>query len=102
MTQKPQFQTPEERRADRRQYGAIVQFRQGSRRADVKVRDVSMHGARISGVFLARTGDQFYLKFAALEPLLAQVVWVEDFEFGCEFERPLSNVVFDAITTAAN
>lgn len=85
------------RRVDRQPFAAIVQFRSGSRRADVKVLDVSAFGARISGVFQVRQGDQFFLKLPMIEAIPAQIVWVEEFEFGCEFARPLNQIILDAI-----
>lgn len=98
MNEPPESIPATGRRADRRPYFAIVQFRSGHRRADVKVSDISQLGARISGVFLVREGDRFYLKLNGIEPLEAIVAWVTDFEFGCEFARPLSPIVFEAIT----
>lgn len=98
MTEQPNSIPANGRRADRRPYFATVQFRSGHRRADVKVNDISQLGARISGVFLVREGDRFYLKLNGIEPLEAKVAWVTDFEFGCEFVRPLNPVIFEAIT----
>ena len=89
-----------ERRADRQAFDAVVQFRSGSRRAEVKVRDVSALGARIAGVFLVREGDEFFLKLPMIESIAVRVVWVEGFEFGCEFARPLSDAVLTAIVNA--
>lgn len=86
------------RRVDRLPFEAKVQFRSGNRRADVKVLDISRLGARISGVFLVREDDRFFLKIGAIEPIEARVAWVTDFEFGCEFLRPLSEIILDAIT----
>lgn len=101
MPNEPQFQSDSERRADRLPFAAEVQFRSGSRRASVKVRDISAFGARISGVFLVRENDLFYLKLPIIAPIAARVAWVEAFEFGCEFERPISEVVLAAITATA-
>ncbi|MEQ1498522.1 MAG: PilZ domain-containing protein [Novosphingobium sp.] len=90
--------TTGERRADRTGYEAKVQFRAGNRRADVKVLDISGLGARISGVFLVHDGDRFFLKIGNLEPIEARVAWVTDFEFGCEFLRPINEVILEALT----
>lgn len=92
--------TMNERRVNRQAFDAVVQFRSGSRRADVKVLDISAIGARISGVFLVREHDQFYLKLPMIESFAVRVVWVADFEFGCEFVQPLSEIVLDAIIRA--
>lgn len=100
MSEHEQLNITGSRRANRQSFAAVVQFRSGVRRAEVKVRDVSTLGARISGVFLVRQGDQFFLKLPMIEAIAAQVVWVEEFEFGCEFARPLSDVVLEAIIRA--
>jgi len=101
MSSQAQFQQANERRVDRRRYRASVQFRSGNRRANVEVTDISELGARVSGVFLVHEGDSFFIKIGALEAIEAKVAWVTDFEFGCEFLRPLSPVILDAITRSA-
>lgn len=101
MNSEPQFQQTSGRRADRRRYDATVQFRAGTKRANVQVQDISELGARVSGVFLVHDGDHLYLKIGSLEAIEARVAWVTDFEFGCEFLRPLSPVILDAITRSA-
>jgi hypothetical protein len=97
----PTFENTGGRRAERRAFGASVQFRSGTRKANVAVRDISQFGARICGVFLVREGDRFFLKLPLIEPLEARVAWVTQFEFGCEFVRPLNPAIFDAITRAS-
>ena len=101
MTSKPQFQQMTDRRADRRPSRATVQFRAGLRRASVEVRDISELGARISGVFRAHVGDRFFIKLGSLEAIEARIAWVADFEFSCEFVRPLSPFILDAIIRTA-
>lgn len=49
-------------------------------------------------MFLVHEGDLVYLKLPMIEPVPARVAWAETFEFGCEFERPLSEVILAAIT----
>lgn len=101
MNSQPKFQQTSGRRADRRCYAASVQFRAGTRRANVQVQDISELGARVSGVFLVHEGDRFFLKIGMIEPIEARVVWVSDFDFGCEFFRPLNPVILDTITRLA-
>lgn len=101
MSDQPLLQPGDERRADRLAFAAEVQFRSGARRATVQVRDISTMGARIAGVFLVREHDQFFLKLPMIEPIAARVAWVEAFEFGCQFDRPISAVVLAAITASA-
>ena len=87
------------RRVDRRAMDATVQFRSGTRRANVMVRDISQFGARVVGVFLVHKGDRMWLKLAGLEAIEARVAWVTDFEFGCEFLRPIAQYVVDTVVT---
>jgi PilZ domain len=100
MASQPEFQTTSGRRVQRRPFDASVQFRAGNRRANVQVRNVSQLGARVAGVFLVREDEKFWIKLPSLEPVEARVVWVEDFEFGCEFVRPLNERVLEAILRA--
>jgi PilZ domain len=98
MASEPVIQNAGGRRVDRRSYSAEVQFRSGTRRATVRVRDISKLGARIEGVFLVHEDDHFFIKLPGIESLEARVVWVAEFAFGCEFMRPLNLVVFEALT----
>jgi PilZ domain len=97
----PQADNADGRRAERKPFPATVHFRAGNRRANVEVRDISRYGARIGGVYLVRDGDQLWLKLASLEAIEAKVMWFEDFEFGCEFDRPLSDIVLESILRTA-
>jgi hypothetical protein len=97
MASQPEFENADIRRAERQAFPATVHFRLGNRRANVEVRDISRYGARIGGVYLVRDGDQFWLKLGSLEAIEAKVVWFEDFEFGCEFDKPLSEIVLESI-----
>jgi len=100
MSGVPQFQVSGGRRVDRYAFSAEVQFRSGTRRAAVQVRDISTLGARVSGVFRVREEDQIYIKLPMIEAIPARIAWANSFEFGCEFERPLSEPVLAAITAA--
>ena len=93
-------QTTASRRADRRQLETIAQFRSGTKRANVALRDVSTLGARVAGVFLVHKDDRMWLKLPGLEAIEARVAWVTDFEFGCEFLRPIAQYVVDSVVCA--
>ena len=41
--------------------------------------------------------DHFFIKLPGMESIEARVAWVEDFEFGCEFMKPLNDVVLEAL-----
>lgn len=98
MASEPVFQATSSRKVERKVYKASVQFRAGSKRAAVKVSDISPLGARVEGVYLVRAGDCFWIKIGPIEPIEARVAWVEDFQFGCEFLRPLSPLILESIT----
>ena len=98
MDSDPEFPSASGRKTDRKQFEVTVQFRAGTKRATIKLLDLSPRGARVQGVFLVREGDRFWLKLPSIEAVEARVAWVEEFEFGCEFLRPLSPLVFEAIT----
>lgn len=93
----PKFVSTGGRRADRRSHDAQIRFRKGIKQALVKLRDISPLGARISGVYLVHEGDHFYVTLPGLAPIEARVAWVAQFEFGCEFVRPLNPVIVEAI-----
>jgi PilZ domain len=99
MSGVPQFQVSGGRRVDRYAFSAEVQFRSGTRRAAVQVCDISTMGARVSGVFRVRVDDHIFLKLLMIEAIPARIAWANSFEFGCEFERPLSGPVLAAITS---
>ncbi len=97
MASEPLFQNTGGRRSERLSYSAEVQFRSGTRRANVRLRDISNLGARISGVYLVHIDDRFFIKLDGMEAIEARVAWVEEFEFGCEFIRPLNQVVLENV-----
>lgn len=92
---------PHERKAQRLQFNAAVQFRKGHTRATVKIVDISTNGARLSAVHILRVGDAFWLKLPMLEPQEARVVWADEFIVGCQFVQPLHPVIFENILRAA-
>lgn len=90
-----------ERKAERIPIRAAVQFRAGARRSQVTVNDLSTHGARISFAHILRPGDRFFLKLPVIESIEAEVVWVDHFEAGCRFLKPIYPLMFDSIVRAA-
>lgn len=95
MASVPLYENAGGRRSERQSYTAEVQFRSGNRRANVRLRNISRFGARICGVFLVHEGDRFFIKLHGIESIEARVAWIEQFEFGCEFTRPLNDVVLE-------
>lgn len=97
MASEPAFQNTGGRRSERLSFDAEVQFRSGTRRANVRVRDISEFGARIAGVYLVHVDDRFFIKLQGMESIEARVAWVEEFQFGCEFLRPLNPVILESL-----
>jgi hypothetical protein len=96
----PSAEPAPQRKAERVPLSAEVQLRSGARRATVKVNNLSATGARIAVAHLLRTDDQIYLKLPGLESIEARVVWVDSFEAGCVFARPLHQATFEAMVRA--
>ncbi len=96
MAQQPDIQPSSQRRSERAAWKAEVHFRSGNKRANVRLCDISPLGARVQGVFLVHQGDRFFIKLEGMESMEAQVAWVTDFEFGCEFLHPLNPLVLEA------
>lgn len=97
MSAQPNTSNAGERKEARTAWSTDVQFRCGNRRAVVQLADLSPQGARVKGVFRIREDDVFYLKLPGMESIEARVVWAEEFEFGCAFQRPLSQVILEAL-----
>lgn len=95
------YRCPTVRAAKRVDFRAVVQFRAGSRRAEVKVLDISVEGARVSAVHSLRVGERLYLKLPRLEPIEGVVAWSKEFELGCRFVTPLHPAVFDMVVATA-
>ena len=73
MPSQTSFQQTGKRRTERAIFDATVMFRAGTRKASVKVRDISALGARISGVYLVRVDDRFFLTLPGLQSIEARV-----------------------------
>ncbi len=97
LARQPRFNVTGGRKADRLALDAQVEFRAENRRAKVKIRDISTHGARISAIHLLRVGDRFFMKLPMLESIEARVAWADEFELGCEFMRLIHPSVLDTI-----
>ncbi len=90
-----------ERKSNRLEFHAEVQFRKGRTRARVELVDISTHGARLSAVHVLRNGDRFWLKLPRIEPQEAMVGWSDEFIVGCRFVRPLHPSVLEDLVHSA-
>lgn len=63
----------------------------------VKIFDASLHGCRIEFVERPRLDEQLWVKFDGLQPLEAEVCWVDGFTAGVNFVQPIHPAVFDRL-----
>jgi hypothetical protein len=68
--------------------------RGGLDRALCKVTDISLHGARIHTYSSLRKGSMIWLTLPRLGQVAATIMWADDFEAGCQFQRPLDDGAF--------
>ena len=59
--------------------------------------DVSAEGCRVELVEMVDAGERVIVRLPALEPLGAQVAWVQGANAGLRFQRPLHSAVFDQL-----
>ena len=71
--------------------------RGGLDRALCRVVDLSVHGARLHTYSSLRAGSMIWLTLPNVGQLVAKIVWADEFVTGCQFQEPLSEVVFQSI-----
>jgi hypothetical protein len=59
--------------------------------------DVSPEGCRVELVEMVDAGERVIVRLPALEPLGAEVAWVQGANAGLHFQRPLHAAVFDQL-----
>jgi hypothetical protein len=93
----PSHLTPE-RRSDRVPLNAFVSLRRsGQLNYRVRVFDASLHGCRVEFVERPKLEEQLWVKFDGLQPLEAEVCWVEGFSAGLNFLQPIHPAVFASL-----
>ena len=103
MAQKAQSATlpdgqAERRRANRAALNLSATMRDGSRsKARVRVIDISTHGCRIECSSTLTVDSWIWLSIAGLETQFCRVVWHCQEFVGLEFEKPLSDAVFERL-----
>jgi hypothetical protein len=60
-------------------------------------RDVSSEGCQVELVEMVDAGERVIVRLPALEPLGAEVAWVNGANAGLHFQRPLHPAVFDQL-----
>jgi hypothetical protein len=88
----------ERRRANRAALNLSATMREGSRsKAQVRVIDISTHGARIECTTPVTDESQIWLAIAGLENQYCRVVWHCQEFVGVEFEKPLAEAVLEKL-----
>jgi hypothetical protein len=99
MAQAAQVQ-PDRRRFERTAQRHTATMRDGTRsRVKVRVIDMSTHGCRIECSSSVDDDSWVWLSIAGLENQFCRVVWHAHEFIGLEFERPLSEAVFEKLLT---
>ena len=73
--------------------------RPGVKAYRVQVLDLSPHGCKAEFVERPQVGELVWLKFDSLEALEAIVCWLDGFEVGLEFRRPIHEAVFASLVS---
>lgn len=73
--------------------------RGGLDRALCRVNDLSRFGARLQTYSELHSGAMIWLTLPGVGMRSAIIRWVRDFEAGCEFHDPLSEELFDSLTS---
>lgn len=97
MAQAAQVQ-PDRRRVERTALRLTATMRDGTRsRVKVRVIDMSTHGCRIECSSSVEDDSWIWLSIAGLENQFCRVVWHAHEFIGLEFERALSEAVFEKL-----
>jgi len=98
MAQTNQRQQSDRRRAERIALRLTATMRDGTRsRVKVRVIDMSPRGCRIDCSSTLAEDSWIWLSIAGLETQFCRVVWHCQEFVGLEFEKPLSDVVFERL-----
>jgi len=65
----------------------------------VRVVDLSPEGCKVELVERPRSGERMLIKFEGLEAMDGEVCWIEGFQAGLRFKRPIHPAVFDLLIT---
>ena len=76
---------------------AIMLRRPGQIGYRVRIFDLSCHGCRVEFVERPNVDEQLWVRLGALQPLEAEVCWVDGFTAGVNFASPIHPAVFDSL-----
>ena len=89
------------RRSERHALDAEVSLRRPRQLSyRVRVFDASLHGCRVEFVERPAVAEQLWVKFDGLQPLEAEVCWIQGFSAGVNFLQPIHPAVFDRLVTS--
>ena len=92
---------PTKRRSKRVALTASVSLRRsGHLNYRVRIFDASRHGCRVEFVERPKLDEQLWVKFDGLQPLGAEVCWVEGFTAGVDFVQPIHAAVFEQLISS--
>ncbi len=89
------------RRSDREVVAAKVLYRRSTVRMAGMTINVSRHGVRLATMERLRVDEPLWITLPGLPPRRAKVIWVDQFDVGCEFDQPLHLAVLARIIAAA-
>lgn len=88
------------RKSERVECSAEVTLRRpGVKAYRVQLLDLSPYGCKAEFVERPQVGELVWLKFESLEALEAIVCWLDGFEVGLEFRRPIHEAVFASLVS---
>ncbi|MEY2942058.1 MAG: hypothetical protein RLY97_72 [Pseudomonadota bacterium] len=82
-------------RASRMAYDLLVRYRQGSKRANLILKNLTHVGARLEGLSGLQLGDAAMIQLPGLAPKAAKIVWLRGLDAGLEFEYALHPDIYD-------
>ncbi|GAA3885953.1 hypothetical protein GCM10022276_01300 [Sphingomonas limnosediminicola] len=86
------------RKYDRIELAAEVQLRRvGRQKYQGRTFDVSPKGCKVEFIERPRAGEMLWIGFDGLDPVEAEVRWIDGFFGGVEFVRPIYPAVFDLL-----
>jgi hypothetical protein len=91
------IQQPERRRAARAALHLDATMRDGNRKAEARVIDLSTHGCRVQCSTIVADDSKVWLSLPGLESQRSRVAWHCEEFIGLEFETPLSEAVFERL-----
>lgn len=95
-----QLSPSDPRRSSRTALDASVSLRRaGQRSYRAKVVDASPHGCRVDFVERPALEERLWIRFAGLQPIEAEVCWIDGFCGGLNFVQPIHPAVFGAIVS---